>query len=42
MYRGMKSIKPYNSKVLFPAHLSEIHLLVSKSGLRIISYPLAV
>jgi hypothetical protein len=23
MYRGMKSIKPYNSKILFPAHLSE-------------------
>ena len=23
MYRGMKSIKPYNSKALFPAHLSE-------------------
>src|SRR6516164_8389888 len=21
MYRGMKSIKPYNSKILFPAHL---------------------
>ena len=23
MYRGMKSIKPYNSKILFPAHLSK-------------------
>ena len=23
MYRGMKSIKPYNSKVLFPAHPSK-------------------
>ena len=21
MYRGMKSIRPYNSKILFPAHL---------------------
>ena len=23
MYRGMKSIKPYNSKILFPVHLSK-------------------
>jgi hypothetical protein len=23
MYRGMKSIKPYNSKILFPAHSSK-------------------
>ena len=23
MYRGMKSIKPYSSKILFPAHLSK-------------------